>query len=368
MAEIRMEDLATAYPLVYFDGDQKYDKGHVGVHSLLAYRRFQVMVTQLTGIPPNQQSIAFICRRSKRQRLPVNENTNFGIILNQHNPNREKDCYFLVSVKKPKKDKKGGRGGGGWKRNGDAEYLHDEYDESASSKGDISPRDERPGVEEKAKFGRSRGKPEKTILRRDSSANPRFQATMGMNGPGGKNASYEDWPNLSSKFPPNDVFEDTQRWSSKLQYNDGFEDWMLQSSKLPSNQLQQDETSLMGLYYNYSSNSARGAVRAYYPQVVSPGMFSGLNTMQSGPSPGGGLNLPQMQSQYMKPYVVADVVQGRMAGGGFNSDYNSRGCEQCWMTKERPVPFHCCVNDKVTLGFRGPSPAGPIERPVKASS
>ncbi|GLJ26724.1 hypothetical protein SUGI_0520620 [Cryptomeria japonica] len=103
-----MENFATTYPLVYFDGDQKYDKGHVKVHSLLAYKWFQVMVAQLTGIPPNQQSITFICKWTKRQRLLVNENTNFGIILNQHNPNREKDCYF----KKPKKDKKGGKGGG----------------------------------------------------------------------------------------------------------------------------------------------------------------------------------------------------------------------------------------------------------------
>lgn len=43
----------------------------------------------------------------KRQKLPVNENTNFNIILNQHNPSRERDAHFLISVKKSKKDRKG---------------------------------------------------------------------------------------------------------------------------------------------------------------------------------------------------------------------------------------------------------------------
>lgn len=45
----------------------------------------------------------------KRQKLPVNENTNFCIILNQHNPSRERDAHFLVSIKKSKKDRKGAR-------------------------------------------------------------------------------------------------------------------------------------------------------------------------------------------------------------------------------------------------------------------
>jgi len=43
----------------------------------------------------------------KRQKLPVNENTNFNIILNQHHPSKERDAHFLISVKKSKKDRKG---------------------------------------------------------------------------------------------------------------------------------------------------------------------------------------------------------------------------------------------------------------------
>ena len=64
----------------------------------------------------------------KRQKLPVNENTNFNsahcvpspglraahtvpprrpVLLNQHNPSKERDAHFLISVKKSKKDRKG---------------------------------------------------------------------------------------------------------------------------------------------------------------------------------------------------------------------------------------------------------------------
>ncbi|GLJ35326.1 hypothetical protein SUGI_0710660 [Cryptomeria japonica] len=43
-------------------------------------------------------------------------------------------------------------------------------------------------------------------------------------------------------------------------------------------------------------------------------------------------------------------------------------CRVCSHFRRRniqPIPFHCCVEDKVTMGFRGPSPFGPIERPSK---
>ncbi|GLJ20463.1 hypothetical protein SUGI_0372310 [Cryptomeria japonica] len=51
-------------------------------------------------------------------------------------------------------------------------------------------------------------------------------------------------------------------------------------------------------------------------------------------------------------------------------DHQQRQCEVCYDLKRRnikPTPFHCCVKDKFTLGFRGPSPAGLIERPGKSS-
>ncbi|CAM6095959.1 unnamed protein product [Calypogeia fissa] len=141
-----MESFATPYPVLFYDGEQEHDKGHVGLHSVLTFKRFQALVAQKTGIPANQLSAVFVCRRTlkdteKRQKLPINDNTNFNIILNQHNPSRERDCHFLVSMKKSKKERKGGSTR---KRSAEAENADD--DDSTSSRGDLSPSDERPKV------------------------------------------------------------------------------------------------------------------------------------------------------------------------------------------------------------------------------
>ncbi|GLJ54431.1 hypothetical protein SUGI_1168990 [Cryptomeria japonica] len=42
-------------------------------------------------------------------------------------------------------------------------------------------------------------------------------------------------------------------------------------------------------------------------------------------------------------------------------------CEDYKRRNMYPTPFHCCARDEVTLGFRGPSPAGAIERPRKSN-
>lgn len=402
------ENFATAYRVTFFDGEQEYDKGYIGLHSLLTYRRFQALVNQKTGIPPNQQSTVFVCRRTlkmteKRQKLPVNENTNFGIILNQHNPSREKDCYFYVTVKKPKKDRKG-RG----KRNAEAEIAED-Y-ESGSSRGEISPVDQRPpGIHDEAKSENPRpavaaasqrgnhrgyrGKPEKTLLRRDSS-------------------SANNFSNGRSRFQ---VARQSEAAGmnipvSKSENGGGFlqdEDWRRPDNK----KWFHDETAATGPRH-YKTATAQ--IPAYYPQMAggrglyfqdgflqnTPGLYSknDFTAVSSNPAvfptrpyalqqAAAVLSLQQqMQNQYlstmqMKPQQSQSYVMSRafanevlasahghmVAGNGTtNSNSNSTVCEQCWLAKERPVPFHCCVYDAVTSGFRGPSPAGPIEKPVKA--
>ncbi|MCO5609670.1 hypothetical protein L7F22_063901 [Adiantum nelumboides] len=120
-----MESFATPYPLIFFDGEQEQDKGFVGIHSVLTFKRFQSLLSQKTGISPNQLSTVFVCRKTfkgseKKQRLPINGNTNFNILLNQHNPTKERDCFFLVSVKKSKKERKGSR-----KRGAESEMPED---------------------------------------------------------------------------------------------------------------------------------------------------------------------------------------------------------------------------------------------------
>lgn len=104
-----MESFATPYPVVFHDGDQEHDKGVVGVHSVLSFKRFQALISQKNRYSCQSAFSSIVCRRTlkdkdKHQKLSINENTNFNIILNQHNPSREKDCHFLISIKKSKKE------------------------------------------------------------------------------------------------------------------------------------------------------------------------------------------------------------------------------------------------------------------------
>ena len=90
---------------------QERDVGYIGIHNVLNYKRFQQLVSQKTGYLASQTSAVLVCRRQvgdveKRQKLPINENTNFNIILSQHNPMRERDVHFLVTLKKSKKERK----------------------------------------------------------------------------------------------------------------------------------------------------------------------------------------------------------------------------------------------------------------------
>jgi hypothetical protein len=49
------------------DGTQEpVERGYVGIHSVLSYKRFQAVMSQKTGLPVNQLSSVFVCRRTVR--------------------------------------------------------------------------------------------------------------------------------------------------------------------------------------------------------------------------------------------------------------------------------------------------------------
>lgn len=62
-----MEAFATPYP-VYFQDEDGEPKpcGHIGVHSVLTFKRFQAIMSQKTNLPANQLSAVFVCRRMVR--------------------------------------------------------------------------------------------------------------------------------------------------------------------------------------------------------------------------------------------------------------------------------------------------------------
>ncbi|ERN16136.1 hypothetical protein AMTRI_Chr11g95390 [Amborella trichopoda] len=102
------------------------------------------------------------------------------------------------------------------------------------------------------------------------------------------------------------------------------------------------------------------------PSKISPEKTLLRRNPDSGkPNPGNGL---QFTGGYPSPESYFANGNYGIDGRGLFSTVKERTstvCELCRESKERPVPFHLCVYDAVTVGFRGPSPAGPIGRPRK---
>jgi hypothetical protein len=63
---------------------------------------------------------------------------------------------------------------------------------------------------------------------------------------------------------------------------------------------------------------------------------------------------------------LSGVLQG-LVGRDIRAE-STKTCKLCCFCQERNIrepPFHWCVDDTILMGFRGPSPAGPIGRPGK---
>ncbi|KAG8376818.1 hypothetical protein BUALT_Bualt09G0103400 [Buddleja alternifolia] len=96
-----------AFPVLFFDGEREMNIGDVKINPTLEYKPFQLMLSQKIGISPNQISIYLVDRRKhasppfseERRRIPITGKVNFGLIC------RQKDCCFLVVLKRSRKSR-----------------------------------------------------------------------------------------------------------------------------------------------------------------------------------------------------------------------------------------------------------------------
>ncbi|XP_057846682.2 uncharacterized protein LOC131056347 [Cryptomeria japonica] len=462
-----MESFATPYPIFFFDGEHDQEKGHVGVHSALTFKRFQAQMSQKTGIPANQLSAVFVCKKTyrdveKRQKLPINENTNFSIILNQHNPSKEKDCHFLVSIKKSKKERKVSR-----KRSADVENNADDDDEdddvennaflSPTSPMDWSSPSESGSIEGSGNVSPanrivSDGKVELTLLRRpdtlqsgytaekkdvdDCAVEPQVENCSGV--VESKNESANTPAAVQSHSANLNVQQEYQRkhdvqaiqeipfGAYEVSPERGISQRLMSSQfnvQMPHSELFNHErygenisqvpnlrpsmsmirngvvSAGYAAQFNRASNmspsfslsmspplSNHFGGRASTSSMSSAGFFPSRVPFPSPAAPvsftSRDINLQRMQSHILQAHHHEPQVRmtphdlPRYNAGFCNwvpvvttqGDHQQSLCEVCYDFKRRniyPTPFHWCVQDRVTLGFRGPSPAGPIERPGK---
>lgn len=91
------------FPVVFFDGEREMNIGSIRIYPLLEFKAFQLMLSQRIGISPNQISIYLCDRKSSkfedRRRIPITGKANFSLIA------REKDCFFLVVLKRSRKSR-----------------------------------------------------------------------------------------------------------------------------------------------------------------------------------------------------------------------------------------------------------------------
>lgn len=95
------------FPVAFFDGEKEINIGSVKINPALQYKPFQLMLSQKIGISPNQISIYLVDTRKVpalpfpeyRRRIPITGKVNFGLIC------RQKDCRFLVVLKRSRKSR-----------------------------------------------------------------------------------------------------------------------------------------------------------------------------------------------------------------------------------------------------------------------
>ncbi|KZV15639.1 hypothetical protein F511_38639 [Dorcoceras hygrometricum] len=97
----------TLFAVVFYDGEREMNIGNVQINPALEYKPFQLMLSQMIGISPNQISIYLVDRKKNqalpftedRRRIPITGKVNFGLIC------RQKNCYFLVVLKRSRKSR-----------------------------------------------------------------------------------------------------------------------------------------------------------------------------------------------------------------------------------------------------------------------
>jgi hypothetical protein len=109
-----MAAFAASYPFVFKSSegngsDQERLKGLVQLSAGTTFQDFQQQLAQRIGLLPGQLQVVIACSRANEfdqlQKIPIHEGTNFNVILTQHNPARDKNVHFIVQPKMTAKDR-----------------------------------------------------------------------------------------------------------------------------------------------------------------------------------------------------------------------------------------------------------------------
>ncbi|KAJ9554805.1 hypothetical protein OSB04_009419 [Centaurea solstitialis] len=106
MAEVDLQEAKAAFPVVLYKGEQRINVGNVEIHPTLDYKQFRVVLNQLTGISYNNLTTYLIDNKRKQippeqqRKILITGKFNFTVLV------REKSCYFLVVLKRSRRDRR----------------------------------------------------------------------------------------------------------------------------------------------------------------------------------------------------------------------------------------------------------------------
>lgn len=95
----------TEFPIVLFDGENEKHYGNLKIYSDLTFKEFQMKLSQLLGISYNNLTTYLVdSKKSKispdRRKILITGKVNFAVIV------REINCYFLVVLKRSRRDRR----------------------------------------------------------------------------------------------------------------------------------------------------------------------------------------------------------------------------------------------------------------------
>jgi hypothetical protein len=337
-----MEAHATPYPVVLVNGEEECDLGCVGVSPMTTSRSFMQSLSSKCGLSSADISVVFVCRKQSeegQQRMPINAQTQFGIILNQHPPTRERDAHFRVTPKRSKRERKSA--------NSRSKKPSANPSFPASSTGNTSEAssDNDEPAEDPSFSNGSTAKPppasssQRTQSLKEAAERERekiFGPKQATEKSAGRNARTPSAGAVASASNAPAAFPKPNAANSAPGRNAG--------GPAAHPQQPQHQPQLQP-----QSQPIPAAPQQPQPQVrrsrsaVPPTMQPSQPAMEGTPDPS------QAHGQFQRVHLGPDP---------------GRPCKVCNFCKENNTDvFHCCPNDKVVFGFRGNSPFGAVGTP-----
>ncbi|KAL7614673.1 hypothetical protein Lser_V15G06422 [Lactuca serriola] len=105
MVESTEESQSVVFPVILYNGERETDVGSIKIHNSLDFKQFQMMLKETIGISYNNLTTYLVDSDkskipSERRKILITGKVNFSVLV------RERNCYFLVVLKRSRRDRR----------------------------------------------------------------------------------------------------------------------------------------------------------------------------------------------------------------------------------------------------------------------